>query len=198
MAFSGTFRSPATIQAEIQRLTSAGIPAAEARRFIELQAIAQKGRTSEKGFGSSFTPEAQAAQDEANQMRRSPSFVNIYGMPESNSGGISPLAAFAYPLAMVGGAALGATGGLPGSGVTAGAPTGSTAAASEFGAAPLFGAAPVAGAPTVGAGGALGSSTLGLGTEAGVAGTSLPALAGGLTVPGGISAGASALSSGAE
>src|SRR3990167_38111 len=145
MAFSGTFRSPATIQAEIQRLTSAGIPAAEARRFIELQAIAQKGRTSEKGFGSSFTPEAQAAFDEANKMRRSSSFVKIYGMPESNSGGISPFAAFMFPLAMAGGgiAAAQAGGAVVGAGTAAGTTAGGTVAASEFGAYPLFGAAPV-------------------------------------------------------
>ena len=95
--------------------------------------------------------------------------------------GYGPLAAGAAsgsaPLASAGGiAALGETA-LPA--VTAGG-------AEAFGAAPLFGAAPVAGAPVVGAGGALGATTLG---GIGGAETGLMAGAAGLGAVSGIPAG---------
>src|SRR3990167_9137091 len=87
----------------VQQLIAAGIPAAQAQRFAELQSLIKQERAKVDAIPSGSTvdkygdtefyepgerpasKELEALQNEADQMRRSPEFVNILGAPSHAS-----------------------------------------------------------------------------------------------------------------
>src|SRR3990167_8568518 len=87
----------------VNQLIAAGIPAAQAQRFAELQSLIKQERAKVDAIPSGSTvdkygdtefyepgerpasKELEALQNEADQMRRSPEFVNILGAPSHAS-----------------------------------------------------------------------------------------------------------------